>query len=177
MTVPALHQDPFLPVLLESPPLNVTLEQKKYIKQVLDKACSDSKFSQKAYDSITLILTGGSVKVPVVSSLVPNSAEIGDPSFTLHVHGSNLKVGSIIIFAGQEELTTHVSDTELTTGVDMSVWLGADVLPVQVLSPDGVLSNTQTFTFVATPAVLSTAKTPDYKPHPVHSVAELKKEK
>ena len=152
--VHALYQDPFSPVLLESPALNVTLEQKKYIKQILDRACSDSRFAQKAYDSITLVLTGGSVRVPTVTQLIPNSAEIGDASFTLHVKGTNLKTGSIIVFAGVEEPTTHVSDSELTTGVDMSVWLGADVLPVQVLSPDGVLSNEVSFTFV-TPSLSS----------------------
>lgn len=141
------HPDPFNATLLESPVLAVTSEQKMYVREVLDIACSDSKFSQKAYDAISHILTGGSVKVPTVTSLVPNSAEIGDPSFTLHVHGTNFNSGSIIIFAGQEEPTTVVSATELTTGVNMSVWLGPDVLPVSVLSSDGVLSNSMSFTF------------------------------
>ena len=87
--VRALYQDPFSTVLLSSPALMVTDEQKGCVKKVLDKACSDSRFSDKAYIAITKILTGRSVKVPTVATLTPNSAEVGDPSFTLHVHGTN----------------------------------------------------------------------------------------
>jgi hypothetical protein len=146
--VKSLYTDPFNAVLTSSPPLVVTDEQKRYVKAVLDVSSSDSKFAQKAYDAMVHILTGGSVVTPIVTSLVPNSAVLGSPSFTLHVRGTGFKVGSIIVFAGVEEPTTHVSDTELTTGVDMSVWLGPDALPVLVKSPDGVLSAPMTFTFV-----------------------------
>jgi hypothetical protein len=158
--VHSLYQDPFSPILFNSPALVVTDEQKKYIKEILDTACSDSKFAEKAYNAIILLLTGGSVKVPTVTSLVPNSAEIGSASFTLHVHGTNLKLGSIIVFAGVEEPTTHVSDSELTTGVDMSLWVGPDAVPVAVKSPDGEFSVAMTFTFVD-PAARSASKEPE----------------
>ena len=154
-----MYRDVLNPVLVSSPPVVLSNEQWSYIKGVLDICSSDSKFAEKAYAAIYKILTGGSITVPVVTSLVPNSAEIGDASFTLHVRGTGLKVGSIIVFAGQDEPTTHVSDTELTTGVDMSVWLGADALPVLVRSPDGVLSAPMTFTFVA-PGVQSASVKP-----------------
>lgn len=155
-----LYQDPFAPVLFNSVPLVVTDEQKMYVREVLETACSDSKFAQKAYDSIHRILTGGSVKPPIISSLTPNSAEIGDPSFTIHVHGTNFKNTDKIIFAGQEEPTTFVGPTELTTGVNMSVWLGPDVLPVHVQSAEGVLSNPMNFTFTdGSPAMMSAQKT------------------
>lgn len=156
--VRSLYQDPFSPVLLsaESLPLVVSNEQKNYVKMVLDKACSDSKFADKAYIAIVYILTKGVAKVPTVTSLTPNSAEIGDPSFTLHVHGTNFKNTDKIVFAGVEEPTTFVSATELTTGVNMSVWAGPDALPVLVESADGVLSEPMTFTFVDNvPAAMS----------------------
>ena len=43
-----------------------------------------------------------------------------------------------------------VSDTEVTTGVDMSLWLGPDpAVSVLVRSPEGADSNVLTFAFTA----------------------------
>ena len=141
------HEDPFSATLLSSEVLPVTLEQRVLIKKVLDKACSDSRFSDKAYVAIDKILTGGAVVPPVVTSLNPGSATVGDPSFTLHVLGSGFTPGSIIVFNGGEEVTAFVSDTELTTEVDMSTVTVASAVPVAVLNVDGVLSDAQSFVF------------------------------
>jgi hypothetical protein len=68
-----------------------------------------------------------------VTSLLPPSAAIGDPSFQLRVIGSGFDATSVIVFAGGDEPTSYVSENELTTGVDMSVWLGPDpAIPVLV---------------------------------------------
>jgi hypothetical protein len=143
-----IKPDPFSAVLLSSPPLMPTEEQKLFIRKVLDKSSSDSRFADKAYIAILLILAGSVANAnPTVSSLTPNSAEIGDPSFTIHVHGTNFKPDSVIVFAGQDEPTTFVSETELTTGVNMSVWLGPDVLPVTVRNANGVQADPLMFTF------------------------------
>lgn len=152
------YQDPFIPVLLSSPGLPVTEEQKTLIREVLSISSSDEQFAEKAYKAITYILTHGVDKIPTVTSLTPNSAEIGDPNFTIHVHGTNFTSLSKIIFNGYEEPTTFVSATELTTGIDMSVWTAPSLpLPVAVQSEDGVISNAITFTFTdGTPAALST---------------------
>jgi hypothetical protein len=157
--VKSFSQDPFAPVLFNSPALAVTDEQKGYVKKVLDKSCSDSQFSDKAYRAITLILTGGNAQVPVVTSLTPNSAEIGDADFVLHVHGTGFKNTDTIVFAGVDEPTTFVSTSELTTGVNMSVWVGPDALPVLVRNAEGVLSAPMTFTFVDNVALLSAPTT------------------
>ena len=61
------------------------------------------------------------------------------------------KPPSVLYFAGNPEPTTLVSATEVTTGVDMSVWHGPDALPVSV-SNGGEMSNELTFTFTAAPA-------------------------
>jgi hypothetical protein len=160
VVVRPLYRDTFNPLLVSSPPIVLTNEQLVYIRAVLDVSSSDSKFAEKAYTAIVKILTGGSVVVPVVTSLTPNSAVIGSASFTLHVRGTGFKAGSIIVFAGVEEPTTHVSDTELTTGVDMSVWLGPDTIPVLVKSPDGVLSAPSNFVFMPASAVQTTTPPP-----------------
>ena len=108
VVVRPLYRDPFSAVLTSSPAVVLTNEQLIYIRAVLDVSSSDSKFAEKANSAIVKILTGGSVVVPVVTSLTPNSAVIGSASFTLHVRGTGFKVGSIIVFAGVEEPTTHV---------------------------------------------------------------------
>jgi hypothetical protein len=155
-----LRPDPFNAVLLSSPALLVTEEQKQLIKKVLDKSSSDSLFSDKAYAAIAHILSAGITVPPVISTLTPNSAELGDPSFVLHVHGTGFKTGSIIVFAGVEEPTTVVSPTELTTGVNMAVWVGPDSLPVYVLNPDGVQSDPMMFTFTDGVAAATLTPTP-----------------
>jgi hypothetical protein len=143
-----LHPDPFVPVLLSSESLIVSLEQRELIKEILRAACSDSRFAEKAYDAILYTLTAGSV-IPIgLTSLTPSTAIIGSESFTLHVMGENFDQYSVINFAGHDEPTTFVNSTELTTGVDMSVWHGADVLPVVVKSPV-LVTDPLMFTFMA----------------------------
>jgi len=141
-----LYQDPFAPVLFNSPPLVLTDEQRLYIREILETACSDSRFAEKAYVAIARVLTGGETVVAEVTSLSPDTAIIGDPSFDIHVMGTGFKSNSVIVFNGFEEPTTVVSATELTTGVNMPLWLAPAVVPVGV-GTDGVLSNLMDFTF------------------------------
>lgn len=157
-----LYQDPFAPMLMTSEVLIVSEEQKMYIKEVLEIGASDGQFADKMYKAVIRILTGGSVKAPLVSALTPGSAVIGDPSFDIHVHGVNFTPESKIIFNGFEEPTTFVSATELTTGVNMDVWLAAATVPVSVQNGDGVISNAQNFTFTDV-AAMSTQKSPAFK--------------
>ena len=81
---------------------------------------------------------------PTLTSLEPETIAIGSPSTTLRVLGTRFTPASIITFAGQRESTTFVSATEVTTGLDMDVWKGADTVPVSV---DG--SAPLMFTFTA----------------------------
>jgi hypothetical protein len=175
--IQALFQDPFSPVLLSSSALDVTQEQKDYIKKVLDKACSDSRFAEKAYVAIAFILAGGSATVPEITSLNPGSVTLGDPDFTLHVLGSGFSTLSKIIFNGSEEPTTYVSDTELTTGVNMATAITAATVPVHVVSGDGVLSNAVNFVFQdgGTPLVAVAAKEPVVKSAPAIPTTPVKK--
>lgn len=133
--MPVLKQEPLTPTLLASPiALSATDEQIRLIREVLATCCSDSKFAEKAYDAIRLILRGDNTPIPVASSLSPNTVVIGAPSFTLHVIGRNFNPTSKIIFNGFEEPTTFVSSTDVTTGVNMNVWKAPVVVPVAVRS-------------------------------------------
>jgi hypothetical protein len=82
---------------------------------------------------------------PMVSGLLPPSAAVGDPSFGLHVLGSGFNEASVIVFAGNPEPTTYFSPGDLTTGMNMPLWHGADQLSVLVRNADGQESNTVQF--------------------------------
>jgi hypothetical protein len=86
---------------------------------------------------------------PILTSLQPATAVLGGASFTLHVQGSGFGEDAVIVFAGHDEPTTVVSPTEVTTGVDMTVWQAPDTVPVAVRHGGGPLSNTLPFTFTA----------------------------
>jgi hypothetical protein len=143
------YPDPFNPVQFNSPALELTDEQLKNIKEVLDICCSDSQFSEKAYKAITHILTSSPVIPPALTSLNPSSVVLGAPSFDISVRGTGFTSTSKIIFNGFEEPTTFVSPTELTTGVNMDVWLAPAVVPIIVQNESGALSNSMSFEFLA----------------------------
>lgn len=77
---------------------------------------------------------------PALTALLPGTAIVGDADFTLRVLGTGFDAHSILVFAGHEEPTTLVSDTEVTTGVNMAVWLGADP-DIPVLVRNGLLES------------------------------------
>jgi hypothetical protein len=86
----------------------------------------------------------------VVTALVPATAALGAPDFTLHVQGTGFQQGSVILWNGTPEATTFVSATELTTGVNMATAIVPGDIPVGVRSLVGRDSNTLPFTLTAT---------------------------
>jgi hypothetical protein len=87
---------------------------------------------------------------PVITQLLPTFATIGDPNFALRVIGSGFTPDSIIVFAGQDEPITYLSPGEMTTGVNMKLWLGPDAnITVTVRNADGQVSNELIFEFKA----------------------------
>lgn len=88
---------------------------------------------------------GAGAVAPVLTSLVPASATLGDPSFTLHVHGTGFSAGAAILWNGTAEPTIVVSDTEVTTAVNMATAIVAAAIPVTVRTATGAVSNALTF--------------------------------
>jgi len=86
---------------------------------------------------------------PMVTSLIPATVPIGAPNFTVRVLGTGFTPDSVIVWNGFDEPTTVVSPTEVTTGVNMAVWLAPATVPVAVRA-GGVESASVSFTF--TPA-------------------------
>jgi len=89
------------------------------------------------------------VPKPSISSISPTEISIGDDSTTLYVTGENFFADSVIVFAGQNEPTTF-ADGKLSTGINMDVWHGPDVVKVSVKNgPEQ--SNEVDFTFNEAP--------------------------
>jgi len=87
---------------------------------------------------------------PTLTSLEPSTAVLGSPDFDIHVKGTGFVEGSVINFAGYDEPTTLVSPEEVTTGVNMAVWLGPDAaIPVLVRNPDDQETAPMNFAFTA----------------------------
>lgn len=168
-TEPVLH-NPFYPDFKSSTPLNASPEQLMYINEILDIVCSDSQFKKKAINGILYILNAG-LPLPTVTSLVPSTVVLGEPSFQLHVKGTNFTEESIIVFNGFDEPTTYISPTELTTGVNMPLWQAPAVVPISVKNAEGTVSNSMDFSFTA-PA-LQSMRVPGAPE--VSKVAEVKK--
>jgi len=68
---------------------------------------------------------------PTLVSLSPNTAVSGDPDFTLSCIGTDFAGGTVIVFGQNDEPTTLVSDTEVTTVVKPSLFTPA-VVPVRI---------------------------------------------
>jgi hypothetical protein len=70
---------------------------------------------------------------PTLTSLSPNTAISGDPTdITMSAIGTGFTADSIIVFNGNIEPTTFVSETEVTTGVKPSLFVVPAVCPVEV---------------------------------------------
>lgn len=148
----AVHSDPFRPVMRSSPALLVTAEQRQLVREVLALTSSDSRFAQKAFESIEYILTAGTYMFPAITSITPNGAVGGSPPFTMRVLGSGFGIGSVIVFSGVQQVTTRVSDAELTATIDVSRAQQAVSVPVAVLNSVGISSNTVMFA-VSSPVI------------------------
>ena len=155
---PVLH-NPFYPTMKSSTPLAVSDEQKMYINEVLDIVCSDSQFKKKAIAAIGYILNAGAALMPTVTSLVPSTVVLGEPSFEIHVKGTNFALQSKILFNGIEEPTTYISSTEVSTGVNMPLWQAPAVVPIAVKNTEELISNHVDFSF--TNPILMSRTVPD----------------
>ena len=88
----------------------------------------------------------------IITSLVPNSAEVGTPGLTVTVNGTGFVNGAIVQYNGSDRATTFVSVTQLTvvlTTADLSV---VGPYSVTVTNPPfpGVASAPATFTVTPT---------------------------
>jgi hypothetical protein len=96
---------------------------------------------------------------PVISSIDPEGCVIGDPDFTLEVHGENFFAGTVIFFAGHDEPTSYDEAAgTVSTGVKPSLWGVPVVVQCQVHNGE-MMSNAVDFTFNAAGTVVMASHT------------------
>jgi hypothetical protein len=86
----------------------------------------------------------------VINNILPNSATVGDPAFTLVVNGANFASDSVVRWNGSNRTTTFVSSSQLTTTIAAGDIAAAGAVTVTVLSPVYGVSNNVTFTINST---------------------------
>ena len=95
------------------------------------------------------------VASPVVTSISPNSALAGGLGFTLTLNGSGFTAGSTVDWNGSGLATTYVSASRLTATVPAGDIASAGSATVTVDNVGSVISNSETFTVVASPVITS----------------------
>ena len=73
--------------------------------------------------------------VPTISQLVPNTANSGDPGFTLTVNGSTFNSDAVINWNGSKQTTTHMAANQLTATIPASAIAAAGTIAVTVTNP------------------------------------------
>lgn len=83
---------------------------------------------------------------PPITSLLPDSADAGDPGFLLSVIGSDFVNGAIVRWGGSARPTAFISSSELQATIDSSDLAAGRTVQVTVRNPDGGVSNALPFT-------------------------------
>lgn len=88
-------------------------------------------------------LDNGSNPTPSITSITPNNATTGDPSFTLTVNGQNFSNSSVVRWNGNNLVTQYISATQLTATIsDILISLPkVDTVTVYNPTPGGGISN------------------------------------
>ena len=73
--------------------------------------------------------------VPAITQLVPNTANSGDPGFTLTVNGSTFNSDAVINWNGSKQTTTHMTANQLTTTIPGSAIATPGTVAVTVTNP------------------------------------------
>jgi hypothetical protein len=73
--------------------------------------------------------------MPAVAQLVPNTANSGDPQFTLTVNGSNFSTTAVINWNGAQQATTRVTGSQLTATIPAAAIANPATVPVTVTNP------------------------------------------
>jgi hypothetical protein len=84
---------------------------------------------------------------PTLTALEPATVQLGQPSFTMRILGTGFTPTSVLVWNGADDVCAYVSDTELTTTVNMATAEVAITVTVEVRNAE-MLSNSLPFTFL-----------------------------
>jgi len=101
------------------------------------------------------------VPTPVITSLVPGSAMMGGPAFTLTVNGSGFVQGAVLEWNGQPLNTTLTSGSQLAAAVSSNLIAVPGSASITVVNPGALTSAQVSFPItVATPVITSLTPSP-----------------
>ena len=110
-----------------------------------------------ASNALTFSINPATVIGPVITSLSPGSAIAGGSTFNLTVFGSNFlssggifSSGATVQWNGSPLVTSFVNGTQLTATVPGNLITNVGSASITVQNPNGVVSNSATFTIGAT---------------------------
>jgi len=73
--------------------------------------------------------------VPVIAAIVPNTANHGDPAFTLTVNGNTFNANAVVNWDGTAQTTAHPAMNQLTVAIPASAIATAGTVAVTVTNP------------------------------------------
>ena len=73
--------------------------------------------------------------VPAIAAMVPNTANHGDPGFTLTVNGSSFNANAVVNWKGMAQTTSHPATNQLTVAIPASAVASAGTVAVTVTNP------------------------------------------
>ena len=85
-----------------------------------------------------------------ISTLTPNTAQVGTPSFTLTVDGVNFVSGAMIRWNGQPKSTTFISNSQLQSTITTEDLAVSGEINVSVLNPEPNQGASNAFRFTVT---------------------------
>ncbi|MCI0423417.1 MAG: cell shape-determining protein, partial [Acidobacteria bacterium] len=88
------------------------------------------------------------ILAPVLNNMSPNTANVGNPEFTLTVNGSNFVPGSTVQWNGTVRQTTFISSTQLMAVIPATDLATSGSASVTVVNPLGTGSNVLIFTIL-----------------------------
>lgn len=72
---------------------------------------------------------------PTIAALVPNTANSGDPQFTLTVNGSSFSGNAVINWNGVSQATSRMTTGQLTATIPATAIANPATVPVTVTNP------------------------------------------
>ena len=97
------------------------------------------------WDGFVAKISPAVVAAPALTSLLPDGASAGDPSFLLTVVGSGFVDGAAVLWDGTDRPTTFVSASEVDATIDASDLAAGKTVQVTVRNPGGGISNALAF--------------------------------
>jgi hypothetical protein len=72
---------------------------------------------------------------PAIMQIVPNTANAGDPGFTLTVNGSDFASAAVVNWNGTAQATTRMTGSQLITTIPAAAVAIAGMAPITVTNP------------------------------------------